>query len=193
MFVTFVTLANSRNYFYKRSMQDQTLQDILSKPVPKEIIIKYISERPELFQEAVALATTNQSPQNWRSCWIIFHIMEENDERVKPYISNFIQAIHGKPDGHQRELIKVLSKMELDDGQEGELFDVCMTIWESPKLIPSIRMMAFRFMMQVLKKYPELIQELNYLTQPQYLESLSPGIKNSVIKQFADVKKQLKL
>ncbi len=173
-------------------MKERSLTEILSSPVPKEIILGYFKQNPNLFWEAMELSTTNQRPQNWRSCWIIFHLMEENDARLLPKVSDFIKAIPGKPDGHQRELIKILSRMQLNEEQEGELFDICMNIWESPKLIPSIRMMAFRFVMKVLKKFPELITELDYLTQDQYLDSLSPGIKNSVNRQFEQIKKSVK-
>lgn len=170
----------------------QSLFECLSKPVTKEAILARFEKNPGLFLEAAELVISIHSPQNWRSCWAIYHLMEDDDERLRSKIPDFIRAIPGKSDGHQRELIKVISKMELDEEEEGKMFDICINIWESPKLISSLRMTAFRLMMGTLSKYPQVVDELKYFVRPQYLDSLSPGIRNSVKKQFQQVKKSIK-
>jgi hypothetical protein len=88
---------------------------------------------------------------------------------------------------HQREFLKILLRMELNNKQEGKLFDICMTIWEDINKSPSVRILAFSTLVSLTKKYPELISEIEFLTQSHYIETLSPGIRHS----FERMKKEL--
>lgn len=162
-------------------------EELLSKHFKKEVLIEYLNQRPEEFTEIVRIAHTEQLPQCWRACWTLFHCCKQNDPRLQPHTSDLISSIEGKTDGHQRELIKLVSKMKLDEDQEGAMFDQCMTIWESVKKIPSVRMMAFRYLMKVVNHYPELRSEMKHMTQAHYIDSLTPGVKRSIVKQVASL------
>ena len=59
------------------------------------------------------------------------------------------------------------------------MFDICMNIWEKVSKPPSERVNAFLYIAKVVDKYPELIPEVAYITQEQYTETLSPGIRKS--------------
>jgi len=92
-----------------------------------------------------------------------------------------------KNEGHQRELLKILLQMDLTENQESFLFDVCMTIWEQVNSSPSIRHNAFRYIVKMAKKYPELSNEISVLTQNRYMETLSPGARKSVYKMVKGI------
>ena len=106
--------------------------------------------------------------------------MKENDLRLQGYISSILESIQEKEDGHQRELIKILGQMNLNDEHEGRLFNICMTVWESINKRPSVRYTAFVFIIKIAKRHPEISGEIDFITQDRYMESLSPGIKNSI-------------
>jgi hypothetical protein len=146
----------------------------------KEGMIAYMDAHPEDYEEAINLAISDKQPYSWRAAWLLWSCMEENDPRVQTHLKNIIHSITTKQDGHQRELLKILLKMELDEESEGYLFDVCATIWEKINKRPSVRFTAFMMILKIAKKYPDLFQEINALTQDHYLDSLSPGIKNSL-------------
>jgi hypothetical protein len=112
--------------------------------------------------------------------------MQENDVRFQKHIKAMIDSVPGKKDGHQRELIKILLNMELDDEQEGFMFNLCVGIWEKIGKDPSVRYTAFKFILKVIKKYPELSQELNFYTQDQYMESLSPGVRRGIFRMIKE-------
>ena len=78
--------------------------------------------------------------------------------------------------------------MHLTENQESLLFDVCLTIWEDIAKSPSVRGTAFKFLLKIVKKYPELSEEIGHLTQSHYTESLSPGIKHSFIRMVNEMK-----
>ena len=146
----------------------------------KEGMISYMAAHPEDFDEAVRLAVADKQPYSWRAAWLLWSCIEVNDSRMQKYIKTIIDSITGKNDGHQRELLHILLKMELNEDYEGYIFNVCMDLWEQINKKPSVRFTAFVFIVKLAKKYPELRHEINFLTQVQYMETLSPAVKKSV-------------
>jgi len=88
--------------------------------------------------------------------------------------------------------MKVIKNMYVDDELEGYLFDICVSIWEDIDKIPSVRVMAFQIIANILKKYPDLKSEIIFLTQNHYVETLSPGIKMSFIKLKNEIFQSMK-
>ena len=165
---------------------ETALEHILTSAY-KDEMISFLDSHPEYFKEAIELAISNKQPYSWRSAWLLWSCMDENDKRIREYIKNIINSITTKKDGHQRELLKILLQMELDEEQEGYLFNVCVTVWETVNKKPSVRFAAFMFIVKIAKKHPDLYNEIAFFTQDQYLDSLSPGIKNAIsrmIKEF---------
>jgi hypothetical protein len=148
----------------------------------KDELISFMHAHPEYFDEAIELAIADKQPYSWRAAWLLWSCMEVNDERIQKYIKKIIDTLETKDDGHQRELLKILLQMELKDEYEGKLFNLCMNIWEQIDQAPAVRVNAFKFMVKIAKKHPELSQEITFLTQDHYLESLSPGARHSVTK-----------
>lgn len=153
-------------------------------------MISYMKAHPEDYEEAIKLAISDKQPYSWRAAWLLWSCMEENDKRIRKHIKKIIESILSKQNGHQRELIKILMKMQLNDKQEGILFNTCLTLWEKISNKPSIRYTAFQFILKTAKKYPDLSDEISFLTQNHYLESLSPGAKNSITRMIKEYYKQ---
>ena len=161
-----------------------SLKDLLNGHLQKDPIVSLLRENSAVFDEAIQLALQSDERTAWRAAWVLFHAMEDYDPHLQPHLKAFVSALHGKRDGHQRELLKIIERLTPDDDLEGELFDICMSIWENQGKSPSARITSFRIMYSIAKKYPELLQELNYLLQEHYTESLSPGIRNSLKKML---------
>jgi len=152
----------------------------------KDGMISFMDAHPEYFEEAIELAISNKQPYSWRAAWLLWSCMEENDKRIQGYIKNIINTITTKKDGHQRELLKILLKMELNEEHEGYLFNVCVAVWENINKKPSVRFTAFKFIIKIVKKHPDLSNEITFLTQNQYLDSLSPAVKSSISKMIKE-------
>ncbi len=146
----------------------------------KADMIAYMEAHPDDFEEAIELAVSDKQPYAWRAAWLLWSCMKENDRRIQGHIHNIINAIAGKMDGHQRELLKIILKMELNEEYEGYLFNICTTIWETTGNKPSVRLTAFKIMVKTAKKYPDLSHEIIFLTQAQYLDSLSSAVQKAV-------------
>lgn len=164
---------------------NSALEQVLIHAYKKEMLA-FMEAHPECFEEAVGLAVSDDQPFAWRAAWLLSDCMLENDPRLRARRDALIAAIAEKADGHQRELLKILLRMDLGERHESRLFDVCMSIWEQPAKSPSVRVTAFRFIVRMARKYPELANELDGLTQDWYLETLSPGIRHSVDRMLRD-------
>ena len=70
--------------------------------------------------------------------------------------------------------------MELDEEDEGILFNECVSLWGKTNIRPSVRYSAFMFMNKMVARYPDLMHEIELLTEDHYLETLSPGIKLAI-------------
>lgn len=156
----------------------------------KEEMIAFIKSNPDVFDEAMQLAIAEKQPYSWRAAWLLWSCLEENDRRVHKYIKDIINSLQTKQDGHQRELLKILSTQKLAEEYEGILFDICVDIWESINKKNSVRYIAFKFIVKIMKKYPDLAGEVSFLLQDQYLESLSPGVKHSISKIITKLNNQ---
>jgi len=165
-------------------MQPTALEHALLTMYKTEMVA-FLNAHPEYFVEAINLAMSDRLPLAWRAAWLLHDCMEFNDQRVQPYAAAIINFIPTKKEGHQRELLKILMKMELDDHCEGKLFDHCISIWEKVQNSSSARYTAFINVLKMAEKYPELSNEIVFFTQSQYLETLSPGIKHSLILKSA--------
>jgi hypothetical protein len=153
----------------------------------KEEMIRFMTNHPESFGEAIHLALGDKQPYSWRAAWLLWSCIEENDSRIKSHIRSIISSLKGKEDGHQRELLKILYLMDLDERHEGILFDHCISIWEKINKKPSVRFNAFKMMVKISRNYPELSQEIFFLLQDHYLETLSPGVRHSLLRMKKEI------
>lgn len=166
------------------------LEEILLTKYKGEMI-RYFNTHPNVFEEAIKLAINDKQPFSWRSAWLLWSSLEINDSKMSNHIDEILNNIDGKKDGHQRELIKILEKLNLNEYQEGKLLNICFNLWENVNKIPSIRYTAFRNILKIAKKYPELANEIEYFTQQHYIDTLSSGTKHSIKKMIKNFKKDL--
>ncbi len=151
----------------------------------KQEMIAWLETHPESFAEAVYLAVADKQPYSWRAAWLLWSCMEDDDPRIRPFISGMIECLEDKRDGHQRELLKILYRMDISEAQEGLIFNLCMNVWEKVGKAPSVRHNAFRMIVRIASKYPDLSNEIALITQHHYLETLSPGVRRAVLKMIA--------
>jgi hypothetical protein len=150
----------------------------------KDEMISYITSHPGDFDELINLAISNKQPYSWRAAWLLWSCMEKNDRRITGYVKEIIDVLHLRNDNQLRELLMILQRMELNEKHEGALFDICVNIWKEIGKKPSIRHKAFQHIVKIAKKYPELSNEVIFLTQSRYLASLSEGVKKSIYKMI---------
>lgn len=155
----------------------------------KETMVSFLHLHPEYVDEALALCISDKQPFCWRAAWMLQEYFEPNPTDLWDYIPDIIKAIPHKKDGHQRELLKLLKLVYLNDDQEGELYECCLKIWMQIHKNPSVRYIALEYLLNTAQKYPELLHELELVLTEEYIDTLSPGIKHGVKKRLSKLKK----
>lgn len=163
------------------------VKNIFTHFFDKSDLVQRLKSNPDEIAPALEIALGNHQPESWRACWVLKDVLNNEDPHLKQQFNLILDVIPNRPDGHQRELLHLLEKVMPDDEQEGILFDICITIWESVKRSPSVRYTAFQFIIKTLRKYPELKNEISHLTSDEYLDTLSPGIRNGVRRMLNEI------
>jgi hypothetical protein len=158
------------------------LTERLGERIDKQHWLKEIQNNPEYQDQLFSIATGTLKPQAWRATWLIRQALPKEKLRLLIKPDAVIGVVSKREEGHQRELLKLIEPLPLTEEQESSLFDTCLSIWEEIAKTPSVRITAFKTMLNIAKKYPELKNELSFLVQDHYTESLSPGIKASLEK-----------
>lgn len=165
----------------KRFIMETKLEYILTNSYKAEMI-SYMDTHPQDFEELINLAISDKQLYSWRAAWLLWSCMEKNDQRLHRHIDKIIEILPAKNDDQLRELLIILQQMELTGENEGKLFDTCVNIWEKIGKKPSVRYNAFKLIIKIVKKHPELIKEIELLTESQYMDSFSATVKKSIIK-----------
>ncbi|MEC8617708.1 MAG: hypothetical protein VXY28_08365 [Bacteroidota bacterium] len=121
---------------------------------------------------------------SWIHAWQINHVKKTELIKIQKQVDKIISAIDGKNDGHQRELLKVLLKLNLTDDQLSLLWDICLRIWLDIQKQSSVRISAYKILVNTAKKFKPLSDELVRLTEEKHITSLSNGIRNSTYKNL---------
>ena len=122
--------------------------------------------------------------ESWIHAWQINHVKKTELIKIQKQVDKIISAIDGKNDGHQRELLKVLLKLNLTDDQLSLLWDICLRIWLDIQKQSSVRISAYKILVNTAKKFKPLSDELVRLTEEKHITSLSNGIRNSTYKNL---------
>ena len=154
----------------------------------KDQMISDMSANPAFFEEALHLAFSNKQPYAWRASWLLWSCMEPNDQRIRKYIPDIIRCIPVCRDNQQRELLKILYLMDMNEEHEGILYNHCVGIWEKLHKQPSARYNAFKMILKIAKKYPDLHQEIKFLTQEPYIDTLSQAVRRGVLRMLKELK-----
>jgi hypothetical protein len=161
---------------------NEKLRFLLANKFSKDELVNFLKKNPNQFINVCNIALTKTQPEAWRATWLLNQIIVNNDKRLKNKTSSILKLIPNCNEGHQREWLRVLEKLKVKEDEESVLFGICIDIWKDILKRPGVRIIAFRILVNIVKKYPDLIDEIKLLTQNHFTETLSPGIKNSFIK-----------
>ena len=165
----------------KKERKETRLEYLLTHS-HKTVLTDYLGSHPRDFNEALRLALSDDPPYSWRAAWVIWSCMKPNDPRIKRYISRIVDTLPSKNQSQQRELMMILQRMELSEKEEGKLFNFCISAWKNSTNQPSIRYNAFKLILKIGARHPGLRTEIGLLTGGDTLDTLSKGVRHSVIK-----------
>lgn len=160
-------------------MAESSLEYILTHGY-KADMIDYLKSNPDDFDELISLSLLDKQPYSWRAAWLLCSYVKKNDLRIIPHLNTIVDMLPTVRDSQKREFMTILRKMELPEDLEGIVFNHCVNIWEDISKQGSVRINALKMIVKIMEKHPDLKNEMSFLLQPHYTDSLSAGIKHSM-------------
>ncbi len=146
----------------------------------KPDMIAYVKANASSFADLVQFSIADNPPYSWRAAWLIRDYIQPNDSRIQKHVAALIQELPERNDSQNREVLKLLELMDIEEEQEGFLFSHCLYLWEQLDKQPSVRFTAFKMMLKIAYKHPDLKGEIKALSQEHYVETLTPGVRQSM-------------
>ena len=163
------------------------LKTLLLGRFNKDLFIESVKADEKKYQELLKFSLSNEIPLGWRAAWILRHVFRPQEPGLKAIIPHIIRDIQTFDESRKREWLKILSKLDIEEALEGELYDKSVEIWLNIHNHSALRISAMQCIVRFIKKYPELKEELDHITEPEYLEVLSPGIRKTFEKLTRDL------
>ena len=182
----FTLMTDTKPKLIKTIYQEDINLEFTLKNSHKNECLSYITSHQEDFPELIELSISDKQPYSWRAAWLLSNCMDNNDQRVKRYLQKIIDILPARQNSQQWSLLKVLQRIEIEPEYEGQLFDTCTIIWKNINNKPFTRFQAFKIMVAILKKYPDLSNEIKLLTDPYFTDNLSDNSRKSVFKLMAN-------
>lgn len=165
----------------------EELIELLSWRKPKDNFM-VIGERKAFRPYLREIALGDDPKLNWRAAWIMSNMESSIVRDTFPSAPELIDRLYSDTkDGYRREILKVLVHLELDEDEEGALYEAALKLWEDLALSSAARIHALRAMVRIAKLYPELNQEILAYHDDHYLQGVSPGIAHQMRQIFEDL------
>ena len=140
----------------------------ISKALKKEhsknqtiLIVQYIGENRERFAKVVYLVTGKDLILSQRASWVMGIHGEMFPNLILPHLSKLIplltKAVH---DAVKRNILRVLQYSEIPEKHEAMLLSNCFDLLSSSDAPAAIKAFSITVIVNLAKKYPDLLQEL---------------------------------
>ena len=138
----------------------ELLQEIPSR-FEKEIYVKQIASSEKKFREVLKHCLADKDPISWRASWVLDGASEELPAIATPYISRIVNALPKiRSTGTIRSLLRLLSRYEIDEKDQGVLIDLCFSYMVSELYPVAVKVHAMQIIYNHVLLYPELKAEL---------------------------------
>ncbi len=124
-------------------------------------IAQYIGENRERFDEVVNLVIGKDPILAQRAAWVMGMHAEKFPHLILPYLSKLIpllvKQVH---DAVKRNILRVLQYAEIPRKYEAKLLSNCFDLLSGSDTPPAIKAFSITVIVNLAKKYPDLLQEL---------------------------------
>jgi hypothetical protein len=139
-------------------------QEILTKGMHKsdvDLCASAVVQQPKLFEELLDIVAKGEVTPAMKAAWILGKASELNRALPAKHVARIIELLSlAKVSGVQRELIKTLFKLNLQEEEESRLLDLCFHFLNHAESDVAVRNQALKILLALTKKYPDLKQEV---------------------------------
>lgn len=141
-------------------------------------IKRYIGPSHEKFKELMDLLLEDEYRIVQRASWVVKHTCDSNPLLIYPYLGDLIPRLRTPlHDAYKRNILHILSMLEVPEEHLGELTDICFESLENRKEAVAIRVHAMQNLHNICFKEPELANELKLFIE-EFMPHESAGFKS---------------
>jgi hypothetical protein len=158
-----------------------SLRDEILKEYSKfhtNYLAKKIGPDQEAFDELIDLLLHGDLVEMQRAAWIMSHCLDDHPWLVEKHLESLILNLQNDIDVVvKRNTVRVLQFVDIPEDLLGNAAEICFSFLNSGKEPVAVRAHAMTILYNIVKKYPELKEELKLSIEEQ-LPFGSAGIKN---------------
>ena len=142
-------------------------------------IVFFLLENPERLNELMEAFFSKDRLLQQRAAWVVGEMGRAEPAMIEPYHHKMIAHLKA-PDLHdavKRNTIRYLSESTIEEELWGEAYDLAIRCLSSNHEKIAIKVFSMTLALNIVKKIPELKEELRYLIEEQ-MPYGSPGFKN---------------
>ena len=141
-------------------------------------IKNYIGADAGKFAELMNLVLDDDYRLVQRASWVTKHCCDDHPDLLAPYLAQLIPQLRTpKHDAFKRNVLQIISNLEVPSEYIGELADICFDSLENRKEAIAIRVHAMANLFNICKVEPELLLELKMLIE-EYMPHEMPAFKS---------------
>jgi hypothetical protein len=130
--------------------------------------IHVLGNDPACFKELINFIISEPDPLPMRASWVVEGITLKYPEMINPHIGLLIRNLrkYSHP-GTRRNLLKILSRMDIPEKYHGILIDICFDWLANENRTVAEKVYAMQIIANHLKIYAELINEFLEIVNDQ--------------------------
>ncbi len=145
----------------------------------------------QLIPELIKYALDNDKLLSSRAMWVLSHASDITYDCLKPYHLKLIDRLKTDDlhDGVIRGVLRLYQKKNVPESRESFMLDTCYRYIQNPSSAIAIRAFAITVVLNISKKYPELLHELKEVLNHLSMSDEGPGIRARVKNTLKDIEK----
>ena len=140
-------------------------------------IAAYIGDSQQRFDILIDLLLNDEYRVVQRSSWVVSYVAEKYPHLIMSHLKKVIAYLENPPHvAVKRNILKVLSSIDIPEEHQGILVDLCFKFLYDPKEAIAVHAFAMQVIFEIGKKEPDLFHELKQILEENY-ETGSAGYK----------------
>ena len=153
----------------------------------RDLLIREVIKSESHFSTLLQMALHEKDPLAWRASWVLDGSDEEKPGLALKHISEIVNTLPDvKSKGSLRSLLRLLSRYDIPEEQQGKLVDLCFSYLVSELYPLAVKVHAMMIIYNHVLIYPELKDEFITVMEDQ-VENNTVGFKSrarNLIKQM---------
>lgn len=132
-------------------------------------IVAYIGKNTARFAELMDLFLHSDYRTVQRAAWAVNYCGENHPEMITPYFGKMLENLRKENihDAVKRNTVRLWQFVEIPHEYEGEVVDICFEYLKNAQSPVAVKIFSMSVLEKIIKKYPELSQELLFLIEDQ--------------------------